>query len=73
MTEHFCPTCNRLRLVADGHLRLCLFGADEIDIKPALRPTVDEEALRRLLEQAMQQNQNACPTPPVITAARWGA
>ncbi|MCE5192427.1 GTP 3',8-cyclase MoaA [bacterium] len=61
MTEHFCPTCNRLRLVADGHLRLCLFGADEIDIKPALRPTVDEEALRRLLEQAMQQKPECMP------------
>ncbi len=61
VTEHFCLTCNRLRLVADGHLRLCLFGADEIDIRPALRPTVDEEALRRLLEQAMQQKPECMP------------
>jgi cyclic pyranopterin phosphate synthase len=61
VTEHFCPTCNRLRLVADGHLRLCLFGADEIDIKPALRPTVNEEALRRLLSQAMQQKPECMP------------
>jgi cyclic pyranopterin phosphate synthase len=61
VTEHFCPTCNRLRLVADGHLRLCLFGADEIDIKPALRPTVNDEALRALLEKAMQQKPECMP------------
>lgn len=24
MTEHFCEQCNRLRLMADGHLRTCL-------------------------------------------------
>jgi len=61
MTEHFCPTCNRLRLVADGHLRLCLFGPDEIDIKPALRPVVDEEALRALLERAMREKPVCMP------------
>jgi cyclic pyranopterin phosphate synthase len=61
VTEHFCPTCNRLRLVADGHLRLCLFGADEIDIRPALRPVVNEEALRALLVRAMQQKPECMP------------
>lgn len=61
MTEHFCPTCNRLRLVADGHLRLCLFGPDEIDVKPALRPTVDEQALLALLERAMREKPRCMP------------
>uniref|UniRef100_A0A7C9A2Y1 GTP 3',8-cyclase n=1 Tax=Opuntia streptacantha TaxID=393608 RepID=A0A7C9A2Y1_OPUST len=29
MTEHFCAGCNRLRLLADGNLKVCLFGSSE--------------------------------------------
>ncbi len=61
VTEHFCATCNRLRLLADGHLRLCLFSIDEIDLKPALRPAVNEEALHALLHRAMQEKPRCMP------------
>jgi cyclic pyranopterin phosphate synthase len=37
LSNHFCDTCNRLRLTADGHLRACLFSDREIDIKAPLR------------------------------------
>jgi molybdenum cofactor biosynthesis enzyme MoaA len=29
MTEHFCGSCNRIRLTADGHLKVCLFGMSD--------------------------------------------
>jgi cyclic pyranopterin phosphate synthase len=32
LSHHFCPTCNRLRLTADGKLRPCLFADNEIDV-----------------------------------------
>lgn len=35
--EHFCATCNRLRLTADGNLRLCLLNDQEIPLLDALR------------------------------------
>ncbi|MEW5829967.1 MAG: GTP 3',8-cyclase MoaA [Chloroflexota bacterium] len=35
--EHFCDTCNRLRLTADGRLRACLLMDGEISIRSALR------------------------------------
>ncbi|MCH7401065.1 GTP 3',8-cyclase MoaA [Belliella kenyensis] len=37
MSEHFCGTCNRLRLTADGKMKNCLFGKDEMDLLGALR------------------------------------
>jgi cyclic pyranopterin phosphate synthase len=37
LSQHFCQTCNRLRLTADGKLRTCLFSDEEIDLKSALR------------------------------------
>ncbi len=48
--EHFCDTCNRLRLTADGRLRPCLLSDLEIDIRDALRR---KEPLERLLLQAI--------------------
>lgn len=53
VTEHFCEHCNRLRITADGRLRLCLLRRSEIDLKPALRPQPDEHAIRAALKQAM--------------------
>ncbi|HRA49137.1 MAG TPA: GTP 3',8-cyclase MoaA, partial [Thermomicrobiales bacterium] len=37
ISEPFCATCNRVRLSADGKLRLCLLRADEIDLRDILR------------------------------------
>ena len=55
VSDHFCHWCNRLRLTADGRLRLCLLAPQEIDLKPALRPQPDPEALRMLLGRAMRE------------------
>jgi len=37
VSEHFCATCNRLRLTADGNLRVCLLSDLEIPLLEALR------------------------------------
>lgn len=37
VTNHFCDTCNRLRLTANGHLKNCLFSATESDLLTTLR------------------------------------
>ncbi|MBW7855218.1 MAG: GTP 3',8-cyclase MoaA [Ignavibacteriales bacterium UTCHB1] len=37
MSNLFCGDCNRLRLTADGKLKNCLFGKDEIDLLGAFR------------------------------------
>ncbi|KAK9157181.1 hypothetical protein Scep_003755 [Stephania cephalantha] len=34
MTEHFCAGCNRLRLLADGNFKVCLFGPSEERVNP---------------------------------------
>ena len=35
--DHFCASCNRVRLTADGVLRLCLAQPDGLDLMPYLR------------------------------------
>ena len=37
MSHTYCASCNRVRLTADGRLRTCLFGDDEIDLRTPLR------------------------------------
>ena len=37
VTEPFCAGCTRLRLTADGKLRLCLLRDDEVDLLTPLR------------------------------------
>ncbi len=54
MSKHFCPECNRLRLTADGKLRLCLFCDEEIDIKPGLRPRFDRIKTEELIKLAVK-------------------
>jgi molybdenum cofactor biosynthesis enzyme MoaA len=35
--SNFCGTCNRLRVTADGQLKVCLFGADGLNILHSMR------------------------------------
>ena len=36
MSQHFCGGCNRIRLTADGNLKICLFDNREINLKNML-------------------------------------
>ena len=53
VSHHFCHTCNRLRLTADGHLRACLLLDDEIDLKGSLRENCGDEALEILIKKTI--------------------
>ena len=55
VTEHFCGECNRLRLTADGKLRVCLFSDNEIDIRTALRDGSDDTAIEKILFHAVAE------------------
>ena len=37
LSEHFCATCNRLRLMANGHLRTCLAHEDTPSLRDIMR------------------------------------
>ena len=45
VTQPFCGHCNRLRLMADGQVRTCLFSLVEHDIRPLLREGLPDAAL----------------------------
>ncbi|XP_055686743.1 molybdenum cofactor biosynthesis protein 1 isoform X2 [Lutzomyia longipalpis] len=55
MTEHFCGTCNRLRITADGNLKVCLFGNTEISLRDALRGGCSESDLIAMISAAVNR------------------
>lgn len=55
MSNHFCGSCNRVRVTADGHLKTCLFGSDSLDLKDALRGGGSDEALANAVHAALQK------------------
>ncbi len=53
MTENFCGSCNRLRLTADGNLKVCLFGNTEVNLRDPLRQGQAEADVRELIGAAV--------------------
>lgn len=53
VSDHFCPSCNRLRLTADGKLRTCLFSEEETDLRELLRRGASDEEIRAAMFAAI--------------------
>ncbi len=53
LSQPFCASCTRVRLTADGHLRLCLLREKEVDLLTPLRQGASREALRRQITDAL--------------------
>jgi cyclic pyranopterin phosphate synthase len=49
----FCDSCNRLRVTAQGKLRLCLFGEGGVDLRDLLQDDADRDALAERIVAAM--------------------
>jgi cyclic pyranopterin phosphate synthase len=59
MSDHFCPSCNRLRLTPDGKLRPCLLSDREIDLAPSLHSGAGEQELIRLIQAGIMAKPGA--------------
>ena len=54
MSQHFCHTCNRLRLTANGQLRPCLLSDKQLDIRSPLRSGCSDDELKAVFFRAVQ-------------------
>jgi len=55
LSQHFCETCNRVRLSVDGQLYLCLGQHDKADLRTPLRNGINDRELQDLITLAIQQ------------------
>ena len=53
MTESFCGGCNRIRLTADGRLKVCLFAKTGPSLRDAMRSGATDDELENLIRDAL--------------------
>ena len=53
ISQHFCESCNRVRLSVDGTLYLCLGQEDKVELGPLLRAGISDEDLKTALMDAI--------------------
>ncbi|TDR32807.1 GTP 3',8-cyclase MoaA [Hydromonas duriensis] len=54
MSQHFCQTCNRVRLSVDGTLYMCLGQEERFELRPLLREGCTDEELEDAIRAAIE-------------------
>lgn len=54
MSQHFCATCNRVRLAVDGTLYLCLGQEEKFEFRPLLRGGCSDAELEAAIRHAIE-------------------
>ena len=53
ISQHFCETCNRVRLTVDGTIYTCLGQEDKTELRPLLRAGASIEELKEAIRGAI--------------------
>ena len=53
ISQHFCESCNRVRLSVDGTIYLCLGQDDKLELRPLLRDGISDEGLKQAIVDAI--------------------
>lgn len=59
MSHQFCGSCNRIRMTAEGRLKLCLHYQDGIELRPLLREGRTDDEIREAIVEAVRQKPRA--------------
>jgi len=54
ISQHFCATCNRVRLAVDGTLYMCLGQEEKFELRPLLRAGIDDAGLEAAIRAAIE-------------------
>jgi molybdenum cofactor biosynthesis enzyme MoaA len=53
--SHFCGGCNRLRVTADGRLKVCLFGEESYSLLDSYRHNDSDVDIHNKINQALSK------------------
>ncbi|KAJ2324435.1 hypothetical protein IWW51_003277 [Coemansia sp. RSA 2702] len=59
MTQSFCADCNRVRVMADGNLKVCLFGNTEVSLRDLIRGGASDAQVVETISQAIKRKKRA--------------
>ena len=54
ISQHFCDSCNRIRMSVDGTLYMCLGQEEKFALRPLLRSGCTDEELQNAIRQAIE-------------------
>jgi len=55
MSQHFCDSCNRIRLSCEGTLYLCLGQQDKLEMRPLIRQGLSDKELKSEILNAIKR------------------
>ncbi|HUF88674.1 MAG TPA: GTP 3',8-cyclase MoaA [Gemmatimonadota bacterium] len=61
VSHHFCGSCDRLRLTADGYFVNCLYGEKRCDLKPLVRDGASDDEIAAAIQAELEQKWEAHP------------
>ena len=61
VSHHFCGSCDRLRLTADGYFVNCLYGTKRCDLKPLLRGGASDDEIAAAIQSELDRKWAAHP------------
>ncbi len=53
ISRHFCETCNRVRLTAEGTLYLCLGQNDKLELRPLIQQGLSDDEIKSAIREAV--------------------
>jgi len=59
MSKAFCSSCNRLRMTADGNLKVCLFGNTEQNLRDRMREGMSDLQIAEVVQAAVMRKKAA--------------
>ena len=66
VSEHYCGSCNRMRVTADGQLKTCLHYPAELSLRDALRSYENDEDLKELIIGTLFHKREGRPANPLV-------
>jgi GTP 3',8-cyclase len=54
MSQHFCETCNRVRLSSEGTLYLCLGQSDKLELRPLIQQGLSDDEIKTAIMEAIK-------------------
>jgi cyclic pyranopterin phosphate synthase len=54
ISQHFCASCNRVRLAVDGTLYMCLGQDEQFALRPLLRAGISDTELEQAIREAIE-------------------
>ena len=54
MSQHFCETCNRVRLSSEGTLYLCLGQSDKLELRPLIQQGLSDDEIKAAILEAIR-------------------